>query len=74
MNYRWRSYVLQCIDDDPDCKICEFIRGVRTEQVMLAVIERLDAALADERRMCSLLMEHASWRGEPPSRSEGEKR
>ena len=44
----WKSTVLRCFDDPDHCKVCAFIAGDRSAETMLHVIERLDAALADE--------------------------
>ena len=45
MGETWRSSTLNCLDDDPDCKVCRFLRGDRETDVLLEVIRILDETL-----------------------------
>ena len=42
----WKSSTLRFCSDEEDCKICRFVGGDRSEDVMLEVIRILDANLA----------------------------
>ncbi len=43
----WKSHVLNIYDSPDHCKVCKFIDGDRSEDVMLETIRILDASLAD---------------------------
>lgn len=43
---KYKSSVLRCCVDDECCDVCRFLNGDRSEEVLLAVIDRLDQELA----------------------------
>jgi hypothetical protein len=43
----YKSPVLTCHAGDDDCPICRFLEGERSEDTLLAVVSRLDGALAE---------------------------
>lgn len=47
IHFEWESSVLMCYDNPDHCKLCKFIDGDRSEDVMLEVIRILDETLAD---------------------------
>jgi hypothetical protein len=52
----YKSSVLKCDDDDDCCPTCKFLAGDRNVEVLVSVIENLDAMLAETERQVDNLL------------------